>query len=520
MMQTFSRSLGNCNARELAVLLKSPLESVTLKVAHLSTTANAVPVSRAGVNSHALRSEVNGLLHQRPTQKLTLPVLVSTITHTHKQLVRVGGVLCPLAAPGGSSGQPDGPTAAAMREQDHAHLTALCHHFHVHPPPLSANFFSADLAGACRVRWERHTEVQTYTFTRDADAAEAHEPFHPKHLPTSLLPAEWLRSIPGSAISAMHMAALEQAPEGDLVRALAPHFNRSGFITGCALDNDRFRAVSDWRVHDDGFARLILFANGDAQNKGGVAGQVLQQLIELEKYRVLACMGLPFAQAVGTRIDELNAELQSVMDDISLSRKNQFNDLDTQRRLLDRLCALTAITLKVSASSHYRFSASSAYSKIVDDRISFLQMAEMQELPSMSAFIKRVLDPAIRTCDHVAARLEVVASSSQLAADLLRTSLTVQQQAAHSEQLEQIKHTARTQLLLQECVEGLSVVAITYYSTGVLGYLAKAAYKLDMLPVSPDVAVGLSVPFLGAAVYFGLHRLKHGVLSPPTGKQP
>eukprot|EP00965_Chrysotila_dentata_P063336 2099099-Pleurochrysis_carterae.AAC.1 len=135
-------------------------------------------------------------------------------------------------------------------------------------------------------------------------------------------------------------------------------------------------------------------------SQGGVAGQVLQQLIELEKYRVLACMGLPFAQAVGTRIDELNAELQSVMDDISLSRKNQFNDLDTQRRLLDRLCALTAITLKVSASSHYRFSASSAYSKIVDDRISFLQMAEMQELPSMSAFLKRVLDPAIRTCDH------------------------------------------------------------------------------------------------------------------------
>ena len=46
----------------------------------------------------------------------------------------------------------------------------------------------------------------------------------------------------------------------------------------------------------------------------------------------------------------------------------------------------------------------------------------------------------------------------------------MQQQAQNVKELEQLQANSRTQLLLQESVEGLSVVAITYYSTGVLGY--------------------------------------------------
>lgn len=45
--------------------------------------------------------------------------------------------------------------------------------------------------------------------------------------------------------------------------------------------------------------------------------------------------------------------------------------------------------------------------------------------------------------------------------------------------------TAR--FVLQESVEGLSVVAITYYTAGVLGYAAKGAHSLGYLPIAPEV---------------------------------
>jgi len=186
-------------------------------------------------------------------------------------------------------------------------------------------------------------------------------------------------------------------------------------------------------------------------------------------------------------------------------------DVTQQRRLLDELSELTAAALTLGSSSHFRFSASAAYSQIVDDRIRFLEMTPIDGLPSMAAFVQGTSHPALRTCHSVMRRLEALSTSSQLAADLLRTSLNVQQQADSHQQLEQIQSNARTQLLLQESVEGLSVVAITYYSTGVLGYVAKAVDKMGYLPVPPEVALGMGVPFIAVLVWAGLHRMKQQI---------
>ena len=58
------------------------------------------------------------------------------------------------------------------------------------------------------------------------------------------------------------------------------------------------------------------------------------------------------------------------------------------------------------------------------------------------------------------------------------------------------------------------MVAITYYSTGVLGYICKAADKLGWLPVPPEIALGMGVPVIAMGVYAGLRRMSahvHGV---------
>ena len=73
-------------------------------------------------------------------------------------------------------------------------------------------------------------------------------------------------------------------------------------------------------------------------------------------------------------------------------------------------------------------------------------------------------------------------------------------------------------LIVQESVEGLSVVAITYYSTGVLGYLAKAADAMGWLPLPVEVTLGACVPLLGVSVYLGLHRLKANVVGGKGGR--
>ena len=55
-------------------------------------------------------------------------------------------------------------------------------------------------------------------------------------------------------------------------------------------------------------------------------------------------------------------------------------------------------------------------------------------------------------------------------------------------------------------------MAITYYSTGVLGYLAKGADTLGWLPLPVEITLGACVPLIGVSVYVGLHRLKTSVM--------
>jgi len=68
------------------------------------------------------------------------------------------------------------------------------------------------------------------------------------------------------------------------------------------------------------------------------------------------------------------------------------------------------------------------------------------------------------------------------------------------------------QLRLQETVEGLSVVAISYYLVGIVGYAAKGVKGLGM-KVDPDLLVGLMIPIVIAFVWSGVRRIRKVITS-------
>jgi len=517
----------------------------------------AARASHHPISQHPLRKDVAGVLHGRPFPRLdALPCAVTAITTTHKEPFELEGVVFPMFSQrhlldSATRSEPPSSIEAACvvgrtREEareEHSHLSLLCEHFLVPPPEASATFFTADLGGAGRLRWEQNTEVSTYTFLRPLPE-EGSPLFEAPSLSLSAVPAWWLHSLPGRVVAATHIAVVSREPPHPThidIRQYSPHFNRSSFVTAASVDDGDFRVTTDWRAHEDGFVRLLVEAvpsrwqhhapvggrGLDAVRQGlavaaagqrTAAGKVVQRLIELDKYRSLALMAQPLARSVSPRVDALQAQLQGVNDEL---RRSSACDLEGQRRLLDGLLRLTATALRVQEIASYRFSAAAAYAKIVEDRVSFLRLGRLEGAPSLESFLMGALQPAMRSCSAMSARLASVAASSRTTIDLLRARLTVEQQAQNVEQLEQLKETARTQLLLQECVEGLSVVAITYYSTGVLGYAAKAAHTLGYLPVQPEVALGCGMPLVGVGVWVALHRLKHSVLgerpaAPPT----
>ncbi|MFM8547342.1 MAG: DUF3422 family protein, partial [Betaproteobacteria bacterium] len=57
------------------------------------------------------------------------------------------------------------------------------------------------------------------------------------------------------------------------------------------------------------------------------------------------------------------------------------------------------------------------------------------------------------------------------ASNLLRTRVEIEREAQNQQVLSAMNRRAKLQLQLQQTVEGLSVVAITYYAVAVLGHV-------------------------------------------------
>ena len=120
--------------------------------------------------------------------------------------------------------------------------------------------------------------------------------------------------------------------------------------------------------------------------------------------------------------------------------------------------------------------------------------------------MERRLAPAMETCTSVAARQEALAARLNRSNDMLRTRVNLAQERQTQSVLDSLNRSASRQLRLQQAVEGLSVVAISYYGVGLAGYALKALKGAGIdLPV--DLLNGLSLPLIAGTVWLVTHRL-------------
>jgi uncharacterized membrane-anchored protein len=119
--------------------------------------------------------------------------------------------------------------------------------------------------------------------------------------------------------------------------------------------------------------------------------------------------------------------------------------------------------------------------------------------------------PAMKTCDHTSSRQHNLSQRVSRVASLLRARVEVELEKQNQEVLKTMNKRAELQLRLQETVEGLSVVAISYYLIGLLGYGTKGVKALG-IPVNPDLVTGLAIPVVAFALWLALKKAKKALL--------
>jgi uncharacterized membrane-anchored protein len=389
-------------------------------------------------------------------------------------------------------------------------LADFCARFGVPAPAGNAKYFFHDF-GRFRLKWECHTEFASFTVVNATSSPLAGAtPF--ARMPSSELPEDWLLSLQGRLLVATHIL-LDNATAS--AEDLAPQM-RQLFDTNAIVGSGASQAAQVWtdfRIHADGFARFVVL---DAGLKGMQAGRLVQRLLEIETYRVMALLGLPMAQQAAPVLNDIEAELASVTREMVASQKpgrSEEEGMQDEQDLLQQITLLASRLEQLSVDDSYRFSASQAYFGLVMARIHELREQRVEGVPTIEEFMQRRLTPAMNTCTATAHRQEVLAERIANTNSLLRTRVGIRQERQNSQILESMNTRAAQQLRLQQAVEGLSVAAISYYLVGLLGYLLKGA-KAAGLPVNTDLATGVAVPVLAVVVWMGLRALRRKFQSP------
>ena len=416
---------------------------------------------------HPQREALHHEVHARPYERLTAPLLLTHI-----------GML------------------EADAGQTYAHLCQLLRDRHLPLPADNANHLSLDVGGL-QLRWEKHTEFHTYTFWRELpdDAAD----FSVSAL--SELPSNWLSELPGQWLVGLHVLVL---PKGDADTRLPAIVRRDlddDSLVGCSAIDGAATVFTDFRLRDGGFGRWVIIAEDMSPRR---LGRLVQRVVEVETYRMMALLGMPAAREVGAALATAERDLAAVAERIRSA------SAEGEPELLRQLTQLAADVEGLYARTHARFSASAAYFELVQMRIDELREERTHNLQTLREFMDRRLMPAMQTCAWAARRQQALSERISRVSNLLRTRVEIEQQQSSKELLDAMNRRQQAQLLLQSAVEGLSVAAVTYYGSGLVGYLAKGAHALGM-HVQPEVAVAVSIPVIALLVWLGLRRLHQRV---------
>ena len=410
------------------------------------------------IADHPMRFALGNELHARPFPELTAPCRAAHLVI--KQ-----------------------PNRAAKRDRlrDRAHLIALLDRFGAAHPAPEATHYAAKL-GRSFLKWEMHSEFVSYTLY--AEGVEA-RPFEGQAF--SLFPKDWLAQAPGVVVSSvlvrMESTDFETESMPKLGQKLKQWFVPESLVMAYVVDREAVVAT-DFRIDEAGHVRFAIVANAGVSKRR--LGRIAQRLLETETYMNASMLGFPLARQVSDQVDEMQAELSAVFDHLAV-------DKTKDSATLEELLSLAGRIENLASRTAFRFGATEAYAKIVEERISLLREERFEGRQLMSEFMMRRYQPAMRTCESTKKRLHDLSERTERAANLLRTRVDVENAVQNKQVLARMDQRAGLQLRLQETVEGLSVVAISYYAVSLLNYLLGPVAPLLQIE-KYQLSAGLTLP--------------------------
>ena len=415
------------------------------------------------MTDHPLRQTLNDELHGRAGSPLTSPARISHMAFT--------------------LGKEDADPLASIRD-----LASKMSE----PEPESGTLHHSVKLERGFMRYERHGEFYRISLVAPGKMKDGVEAL-------SIAPQDWLSTLPGQRLVAVH-THVHAASKAKLTESEVTKFFGHDDLSASSVSQELATIWTDFRIDGTGFTRILLQDHGLAPFR---LGRVVRRIHEIETYRMMALLALPVARATQGALAKLEAGLSE-----TVKRMPTAQSAEDDAALLNSLTGISRDVEELSNSTSYRFAASRAYTAIVEKRIAELGEARVNSFPRIGIFLDRRFTPAMTTCNATSARLAALAERCERASNLLRTRVDIALEGQNQSLLRSMDRRARQQLRLQETVEGLSVVAISYYLISIIMKFAESL--AEMWPwLNMKLVTLLVVPATLALVWFALRRMRN-----------
>lgn len=295
----------------------------------------------------------------------------------------------------------------------------------------------------------------------------------------------------GERISALDLA-FEHRPLFAEAQEVSSIFNGNTVLGSYILSSKKAQLWTDLRLDEDGF--ISYFIPHDVLGSRQ-AGRVARAVAEAETYRMAAMIAFPVAKSLSMPLRSAESELADLSMSISQLQTEPGVHTDKDGKFLGELSSLASRAEQWISGYGLRFTAAEAYSQLLNKNLYELAESPIPGVQSLSEFMDRRFQPAMGTCIWTQRRLKELSDRISRTTQTLRTRIEFVNEEQTQKLLASMDQRARLQLRLQETVESLSVLVLTYYAVSLLAYMAKGGKEAG-LSIHPEIVAAIAAPIV------------------------
>ncbi|HXC67780.1 MAG TPA: DUF3422 family protein [Nitrospiraceae bacterium] len=338
--------------------------------------------------------------------------------------------------------------------------------------------------------WQAHTEYYSYQVWHIPSRRAGRVIFGPVTFPDYRFPVTPL----GVEVCRLDIVLMsEPLPSSEVLRPLFP----GPVMYGSRILDEETSLVTSFTPDDHGGERYWVSV-GSARSSKSHLKDIVDAIVRIETYYHLLLMQKPlFLTAVDQayKFEQVHLKQREI-----ISEHIGHADAVTLQRWLNGLTQDLLKTTRLAGKLHFELSASIPYDKIVHGTLASLDERTLALYRPMSDYVLSGITGVAEGYQQLLKRIDTLRSGFEGIISILRARVDLMLQSQNLTLLASVDKTTKSQAILQYTVEGLSVIVIAYYLSGLMAYIFKGLHEMGWLP-NADIASGLFVPLsLGLAL--------------------